>query len=389
MKKILIVSQEIQKQFYDVMEQALEGIAQIDIITANKVKNDIWKAPDYHAESLKTRFISWMNFFLFMQRWRRKNKKGRKYDLIFVSSNPPINIWIGLRLKKDFQAPVIFTHWDIYPQAIECSIDHYLSHIVCKLWRRWNHLNYKKYDLMLANGPAEAELIEQSVQCPIRIKAMPFGVDTRLLKPLKKEENIFCIENGLTEKFVVLYSGTMGIGHNIEIVLKAARKLEKIEDILFVFVGQGVKRQLVEKYVARYPNKNVRLFPFQSVEKYVFSMACGDVAIVAQNAENSMIAYPSKAFSFMACGEALVGIGGDDGDLKRLICTYDVGVYVENNDASDLAEKIFRLYQDKELVRKYRENARKTAEEVMDIRIVKEKYRELFLNYLGGDTYEQ
>lgn len=95
MKKILIVSQEIQKQFYDVMEQALEGIAQIDIITANKVKNDIWKAPDYHAESLKTRFISWMNFFLFMQRWRRKNKKGRKYDLIFVSSNPPINIWIG------------------------------------------------------------------------------------------------------------------------------------------------------------------------------------------------------------------------------------------------------------------------------------------------------
>lgn len=95
-----------------------------------------------------------------------------------------------------------------------------------------------------------------------------------------------------------------------------------------------------------------------------------------------MIAYPSKAFSYMACGEALIGIGGKDGDLRRLIDTYSIGEYVEGNNAAILAEKILKLYRNKEMLERYGKNARDIAVNMMDIGIIKRKYRKLFLHYM-------
>lgn len=381
LKKVLVVSQVIQKQFYDVIEQALDGIAEIDIITSSRVRAEIQRAPVYDETTIKSRFISWVKFFCFMQNWRKDNK-GNHYDLIFVSSNPPINIWIGLRLKRDFHVPVIFTHWDIYPQVIESSFQNIFAKMVCKIWHCWNNANYNKYDMMLANGPAEAELIKKSIKGSVKIIDLPFGVDTEQLKPIGKKENLFRINNSLDDKFIVLYSGNMGAGHNIEIILKAAKQLRKIDEIVFVFIGNGLKRPLVERYIERYSPKNVLLFPLQPAEAFVYSISCGDIAIVAQNEANSMIAYPSKAFSYMACGEALIGIGGKDGDLRRLIDTYSIGEYVEGNNAAILAEKILKLYRNKEMLERYGKNARDIAVNMMDIGIIKRKYRKLFLHYM-------
>lgn len=382
LKTVLVVSQVIQKQFYDVIEQALDGIAKIEIITSSRIREEIQKAPDYDETSIKSRFMSWVNFFCFMQKWR-KNNKGKHYDLIFVSSNPPVNVWMGLRLKRDFHVPVIFTHWDIYPQVIECSFHNIFTKIICKIWHYWNNVNYRKYNLMIANGPAEAELIKKSVRGSVKIIDLPFGVNTEQLKPIRRKDNLFRINNHLNDKFVVLYSGNMGAGHNIEIILKAAAQLRRINEIVFVFIGHGIKKTLVEKYIAKYPYHNVLLFPLQPAETFTYSMSCADIAIVAQNEANSMIAYPSKAFSYMACGEALIGIGGKDGDLRRLIDTYSIGEYVEGNDATELAGKIVKLYKDKDILQKYKENSRNTAVDMMDIGIVKEKYRKLFLYYMN------
>lgn len=381
LKQVLVVSQVIQRQFYDVMEQALDGIAEIDIITSSHVRAGIQKAPDYDETTIKSRLMSWIDFFCFMQKWR-KNNKEKSYDLIFVSSNPPINIWMGLRLKKDFHAPVIFTHWDIYPQVIESSFKNIFTKIVCRIWHYWNNTNYYKYDMMIANGPAEAELIKKSVKGSVKIIDLPFGVDTGKLKPIRKKDNLFCINHHLDEKFIVLYSGNMGAGHNIEIILKAAKKLRRVDKIVFVFIGNGLKSPLVKKYIEKYYPKNVLLFPLQPAETFAYSISCGDIAIVAQNEANSMIAYPSKAFSYMACGEALLGIGGKDGDLRRLIDRYGIGEYVEENNAAILAEKILKLYKNEEVLERYKENSRNTAVNIMDIGIVKEKYRKLFLHYM-------
>src|SRR3546814_13428413 len=51
---------------------------------------------------------------------------------------------------------------------------------------------------------------------------------------------------GARDKTIIQYSGNIGRTHDIELVLDAARQLDKREDILFLFAGEGGKLPVVK-----------------------------------------------------------------------------------------------------------------------------------------------
>src|SRR3546814_3788687 len=77
---------------------------------------------------------------------------------------------------------------------------------------------------------------------------------------------------GARDKTIIQYSGNIGRTHDIELVLDAARQLDKREDILFLFAGEGGKMQVV-KAAAREAG-NIVVLPRQPAGKLAELLSC-------------------------------------------------------------------------------------------------------------------
>ena len=270
-------------------------------------------------------------------------------------------------------------NWDLYPQVIDSSIKNPIIHFICSLWNMWNSLNYKKIDMMLTIGEVMAKSINQGLKEPIDIKVIPISVDIEMIKPLKKENNFWALENNLEEKFVVLYSGKMGKGHNIEIILESAQILEEYRDIQFVFIGTGEKYKLVQDYINCNNASNIKLFPLQSSDIFPFSIACGDIGIVSQETEMSQFFFPSKAISMMAAGEMIIGICSENDDLNVLISKNGIGEVVTDNSADTLSKYILNAYHNPEITELVKKKSRAVCEEIYSTEQIQEAYKKLFI----------
>lgn len=382
-KRILIVSQVIPQWYVDLLTSVFDSDDIIDIITGSKVKGNVICSPKHDPTSLKSRLLSWFKHYRFMMKWIRINKNN-KYDLVFAVSNPPINPYIGLKLKRVYNAPFVYMNWDLYPQVIRSSIKNPIASICCKLWSSWNSRNFHKIDKILTIGDVMAASLNEDIKNKVDVSVIPIGVDTQVLKPIDKSLNKFCVENDLVNKFVVLYSGKMGIGHNIELILEAAKKLEHNSNIIFVFIGFGPKYKTVEDYISANSSINVRLYPLQDEEMFPFSMACGDIGIVTQESSMAHLFMPSKVYSMMACGEAIVALCTDHDDLYNLVKKENVGLTVTSNSVDELVDVITNLSNDSNVLNSYKKQSRKMSMEKYELSMIKSKYIHLFDDVLNS-----
>lgn len=380
-KRVLVISQVIPQWYVDLLTRALGKDVQIDIITGSNVKGNVIHSPEHDARSFKSRLISWYKHYRFITKWTKENKR-KSYNLIFAVSNPPINPIIGLKLKKVFDAPFVYMNWDLYPQVVEETIDNPIVKMICRAWHEWNSKHYPEIDRMLTIGDVMAASMKRPLKTSIDVTVLPIAVDTDYLKPVEKKNNPFAIQHGITDKFVVLYSGKMGMGHNIELILDAAEHLRDNTQIQFVFIGFGPKYSIVEEFIEEHSSKNILLLPLQPDEIFPYSISCGDVGIVTQEASMAHLFMPSKTYSMMACGEAIIGIGTDHDDLSILIRDEEIGESVTDGTVDSLVERILLLLTNRELLVKYKETSRKVAERKYAVKIVENEYSELFKGFL-------
>ena len=110
MKRILFISQALNQSYFDMVCDALGEDVMIDLITGSNIKpkrknTKVLSSPPHNPISLKSRLICWKSHFLYVLKLVKNNKK--KYDLIFATSNPPINSYIGLLLKRKYKCPFV------------------------------------------------------------------------------------------------------------------------------------------------------------------------------------------------------------------------------------------------------------------------------------------
>lgn len=387
--KILILSQAIGSKYLEMICDALPKNSEVVLITGSEVdKPDnvtIIKSPRHLPSSLVSRLKCWLQYYFFTIRWSKKNKNN-KFDLIYATSNPPINAYlVTKKLKKKFKVPFIYMNWDVYPHIIEETFSSRIVKWICKMWHKINNKVYENVDQMITIGETVANSINSSLKHPINIAIIPIATNTQQLIPVERNKNTFVIDNDLVDKFIVLYSGKMGYGHNISLILGTAEKLKDNKNVSFVFIGSGPGYKLVEDHIRDNNSINISLFSLQPDDVFPYSMACGDIGIVSQENKLAHLFMPSKTYDMMACGLAIVGICSGKDDLSGLIDQYGIGKYISSNNTNELADIIQKLYLDKSLLQKYKVQARNVAVENYNVNCITNMYRILFADFNKGN----
>jgi glycosyltransferase involved in cell wall biosynthesis len=192
----------------------------------------------------------------------------------------------------------------------------------------------------------EERLIGKGID-PAKIHFIPTSAPQQV-RPMAHRHNRFRQRFGLQDKFVVMYSGNMGLLHDFDTLLSVARSLADHPEIRFLFVGNGRRRASVEAAIAS-GARNVKLIDYQKDgEELAHSLSAADVHFISLRAGCEGLVVPSKFYGAIAAGRPVIYEGAAAGEVARVIHASGCGMVVRPGDAAELRTAILSLYADQE-----------------------------------------
>jgi len=318
----------------------------------------ICAAPPYRKNSDLHRLWSWFRYFLgaLWIVWRTPSR-----SLLFIVAQPPYLPILGwLRNVLTGQRYVVWVD-DIYPDLLIRLGRLSDGHIATRVWRWFNRLMLSRADRVFTLGPCMAEVLRQYLpgNDDDRLMIVPTWVDPQAIRPLPKEENPFAIQHGQVGKLTVLYSGNLGLSHDLGTMVEAAKRLQDRGDIHFMIIGVGARWVEIEKAASKLPN--LTLLPYQPEEVLPFSLATADVAVISLDHGFEGVSMPSKTYYMMAAGAAILWLSKPPSDLQMVIEQYQCGVNVKPGDVDGFVGAVLRFRDNIGLLNQSRTAARQAV----------------------------
>jgi glycosyltransferase involved in cell wall biosynthesis len=150
------------------------------------------------------------------------------------------------------------------------------------------------------------------------------------------------------------YAGNLGRVHDVSTIIEAIALIQQTADaaeatedvsrkIVFLFVGDGAQRALLEREISHRQLRNVRLQPYQPREALAATLAIADVHLVSLKPELEGLVIPSKFYGIAAAGRPALFVGAPEGEIARLISETRCGFAVPSGDADRLVSRILEV----------------------------------------------
>lgn len=166
-------------------------------------------------------------------------------------------------------------------------------------------------------------------------------------------------ELGVDDTHLVgLYSGTMSNKQGLDLIIDAARTLDrKGSNIRFVLCGEGPHKEQLKHLAADLTN--VRFLGLQPEDRFAELLKSVDVHLIPQKAEAADLVLPSKLGGILASGKPVIVMAKPGTGLAKEVETG--GIVVPPGDAESLASAMSRLATDPGLSYRLGEAARSIA----------------------------
>jgi glycosyltransferase involved in cell wall biosynthesis len=270
-----------------------------------------------------------------------------KQDIIYAYSPPLFLGFTGYVISRIKQIPFVFNVQDIYPEiAVNYGI--ISNNKIIKILESFERWIYRKASKVAVISPGfKQNLINKNIN-PNKIAIIPNWVEGELFKPRPKD-NPFSRNYGLNNFFVAMYAGNIGHSQGLGTLVEAARLLADQPKLLFVIVGEGVKKQELIQLKESYQLNNILFLPFQPRSQMSDVLAAADVSFVILEPKKSKTTIQSKTYEIMAMERPIVASVDRDGDNWALIEEAKAGIWAEPGNPRKLAEAVLKLETDESL----------------------------------------
>ncbi len=146
-----------------------------------------------------------------------------------------------------------------------------------------------------------------------------------------------------------LYSGNLGLGHDLETIVRAVSKLNGRVALTVHLVGTGKARPLLEELVRQLGLANVEFHLPVPLQSLPVLLRKGDIHLVSQRDGTQGLIVPSKIYGILAIGRPTVFIGPKDSEVSTIIRESNSGITVRPGDVHGTAKAILDLALNKKL----------------------------------------
>jgi colanic acid biosynthesis glycosyl transferase WcaI len=272
---------------------------------------------------------------------------GLECDAAIVT-NPSLESGLPFLVARELRGlPIVWCVWDLYPEA-GVSAGVFRGWLVPAVIRASEEVCQRRASaVQVLTDEMFQGLVGQGVPLEKLVK-VPVWLDLGEIRPMARETDL-SRQWGLTERFVVLYAGNVGLSQGLAVVLDAAERLRASEEILFLMVGEGVERVALEAEARRRGLLNVEFRSFVPRERLPELLASCDLGLVSLRRGVKGSSIPSKTFNLLSAGRPVVACVESGCELERLLTRSGAGLVVPAGSGGDLAEAIRRLQGSNEL----------------------------------------
>jgi len=185
--------------------------------------------------------------------------------------------------------------------------------------------------------------------------------------PSLPKDNAWSRHHALHDKFVYLYSGTIGMKHNPAMLLELARRHSGDPQVRVVIVSEGIGAEWLRKEAAAANLTNIVILPYQPFKDLPEVLASGDVLVGILEEEAGTFSVPSKTLSYLCAGRPLLLAMPLDNLAARITRDHKAGLIVAPGDLDGFLAAAARLRDSESLRSELSTNARAYAEETFPI----------------------
>lgn len=207
----------------------------------------VWaKMPTYQEAHSKKRVLNW---FLFPWKIQKLAKLiPDQPDVILCSSPSPIAFLGAEKLAKKFKARLAFEVRDIWPLTLIELGGYSPKHPFIRFMQWVEDRAYKKSNIVISNLRNAVEHMQNRGMDPEKFHWIPNGVSLTEIS-----ENIPLNQQSINElpinKFIIGYTGTVGVANTLDTLIDAAALLRAHQDkFAFVIVGNGKEKATLKQY---------------------------------------------------------------------------------------------------------------------------------------------
>lgn len=306
------------------------------------------RVPEFSKSNKRSRVFNILAYFM---RAIVATVKLGKFDYVFSISQPPIlGGLLGVFGKLSKKAKFIYNVQDFNPEQT-MAVGYSKNEPVLKLMMLLDKFSCRMADKVIVVGRDMEETLEKR----FNYKNVPAHtyinnwIDEKQIYPLD-ESNVgvqaFKKKYGLMNKFIIMYSGNIGLYYDLENIIKVIEKFPKGtksqdgKEVIFAFVGAGSMLPMLKDYVKEHNMGNVCFIPYQKKEELIYSLNAADVHWCVSAKGIKGVSCPSKYYGIAAVAKPVLGVLEKYSEIGLLIDKSHSGYLIDPKKYEDIYQSL-------------------------------------------------
>lgn len=301
----------------------------------------VWvNLPEYEEAHSKQRVLNWFKFSWLLR--TLANIIPVKPDVILYSS-PSLIGYLGAKyLANKFNTPFIFEVRDIWPLTLMELGGHSPSHPFIKFMQWIEDRAYRKADYVFSNLYNAIEHMQSRGLDSSKFHWIPNGIpldEVSQKQPLSTETFTQLPQN----KFIVGYTGTIGVANAIDDLIEAAQMLSNNPHLHFVLVGSGKEKDNLIQKVNTLGLQNITFIDAIPKKQIQSMLEQFDVCYIGWQ-KNPLYRFgiaPNKLPEYLYAGKPIIHAFSGKGDIVQQA---QAGITIEAEDPQAIVGAVEQLY---------------------------------------------
>ncbi len=267
-----------------------------------------------------------------------------RFDACLTLTTPPFIGLVGALLKRLRGTRLVLWSMDVWPDVAEALGVIRPGGPASRAMHAAARAVYRSADRVISLGSCMTDRLCRAGVDPARIVTVYNWVPGESVQPTPR--------TGPDGRFLVMYSGNIGMGHEFDAILDAAALLRGDGSVEFRFVGRGKRRAEVEVGATRRRLDNVRFLEPVPLDRLSELLGSADAHLLSLRPGLEGTLVPSKVYGILAAGRPAVMVGPDQNEAARLLRRSGGGAVVPAGNAAGVRQAIHRLRSEPDLARR-------------------------------------
>jgi len=272
----------------------------------------------------------------------------RRFDVVVALTSPPLISFLAALFVKIKGGSFCFWVMDLNPdEAVAAGWLDERSPTTRLLQRMLNYSFQHAARTIVLDRFMKERVVAKGVNLA-RIEIVPPWSHDDRVSYSEAGREAFRQQHGLSDKFVVMYSGNHSPCHPLDTLLDAVLSLKARSEIVFCFIGGGSEQMKVREFASHHRLNSVKCLPYQLLSHLSSSLSAADLHVVVMGEKFVGIVHPCKVYNIMSIGVPVLYIGPEPSHITDIALQHGRLVLTRHGHVEEVSAGILQAMKVKD-----------------------------------------